>query len=301
MNNSQYGKVAVLMGGCSAERAVSLDSGAEVLAALLNEGVNAHAVDTAKVALAVLQDYDRAFIVLHGRGGEDGTIQGALELMDVPYTGSGVTGSALGMDKVRTKLLWKGVGLPTPDFCLVTDDNVSDIAASLGLPFMMKPAEEGSSLGMTKVELAQEAMPAWTCAREYNSPVIAEAWVEGQEYTAAVLGREVLPLIKLATPHTFYDYKAKYQSDTTEYLCPCGLAPDQEKMLQELSLQAFDQIGGKGWGRVDFMLDADGQPWLLEINTVPGMTSHSLVPMAAKVSGRTFEQLVIEILATSFQ
>jgi len=301
MDNSQYGKVAVLMGGFSAERAVSLQSGAAVLSALLRQGVDAHAFDPAVLDLSKIQAYDRAFIALHGRGGEDGTIQGALELMDVPYTGSGVLGSALGMDKVRTKLLWKGLGLPTPAFSLVSDDNVHDIAALLGLPFMMKPAEEGSSIGMAKVESVQDVVSAWECARQYDSPVIAEAWVEGKEYTAAVLNGEALPLIKLATPHIFYDYDAKYSSDSTEYACPCGLPEAQEDAFKQLSIQAFNQVGGSGWGRVDFMLDRNNQPWLLEVNTVPGMTDHSLVPMAAKVSGRTFEQLVIEILATSFR
>ena len=301
MDSRRYGKVAVLMGGCSAEREVSLNSGSAVLAALLSEGVEAYSVDTAQVPLSALQDYDRAFIVLHGRGGEDGTIQGALELMGVPYTGSGVLGSALGMDKVRSKLLWRGIGLPTPDFQLVTDDNVKDIPALLGFPFMIKPAEEGSSIGMAKVETMQEVVPAWECARQFDSPVIAEAWVEGQEYTAAVLHKSVLPLIKLATPRTFYDYDAKYRSDTTEYVCPCGLGEAQEQAFQQLCMRAFDQLGGGGWGRVDFMLDGDAQPWLLEINTVPGMTDHSLVPMAAKIAGKTFAQLVLEILATSFR
>lgn len=298
-----YGKVAVLMGGDSAEREVSLRSGAAVLAALQQRGVDAHGIDAGPDVLRRLETgaFDRAFIILHGRGGEDGVIQGALERIGLPYTGSGVLGSALGMDKYRTKALWRGLGLPTPESVLLT--GAADLAAAdgLGYPLMVKPSREGSSIGMTKVEDAQQLQQAWETARRYDASVLAERWILGREYTASVLLGEALPLIRLETPHTFYDYEAKYHADTTRYHCPCGLPPAQEAELQALCLQAFNAVGAEGWGRVDLMLDEQQQPWLIEVNTVPGMTDHSLVPMSARAAGIEFDELVMRILATSLR
>lgn len=299
----RFGKVAVLLGGQAAEREVSLKSGAAVLAALRRQGVDAHPLDPDARVLETLRggDFDRAFIILHGRGGEDGVIQGALETMGLPYTGSGVLGSALGMDKYRTKLLWQGRGLPTADSVLLRRDGDLADAAALGFPLMIKPAHEGSSIGMARVEDAASLAAAWRAAREYDPEVLAERWIEGAEYTCAILGHETLPLIRLETPHAFYDYDAKYRADSTRYHCPCGLPQDQERRLQELALEAFDATGAKGWGRVDLMVDAQGKPYLLEINTVPGMTDHSLVPMAARVAGLDFDALVLRILETSLE
>ncbi len=298
-----YGKVAVLMGGDSAEREVSLRSGAAVLAALQKGGVDAHGIDAGADVLRQLETgrFDRAFIILHGRGGEDGVIQGALERIGLPYTGSGVLGSALGMDKYRTKALWRGLGLPTPESVLIVDEVALEAAAGLGYPLMIKPSREGSSIGMAKVEDAQQLRQAWETARRYDASVLAERWIVGREYTASILQGEALPLIRLETPHTFYDYEAKYHADTTRYHCPCGLPQAQEAELQALCLRAFEAVGADGWGRVDLMLDEQQQPWLIEVNTVPGMTDHSLVPMSARVAGIDFESLVLRILATSLQ
>lgn len=295
---ARFGKVAVLFGGRSAEREISLRSGQAVLDGLLRSGVDAHPVDPGPDILDVLVagGFDRAFIVLHGRGGEDGVIQGALQSIDLPYTGSGVLGSALGMDKYRCKLLWRGWGLPTADFALLADESDLTEAAALGFPLMIKPAHEGSSIGMAKVEDASALAAAWRDAARYDSLVLAEQWISGAEFTCAVLGRQALPLIRLETPHAFYDYEAKYQADSTRYLCPCGLPQEQEQSLRDLSILAFDAVGAKGWGRVDLMLDGDGNPMLLEINTVPGMTDHSLVPMAARADGIGFDALVTRIL-----
>ena len=298
-----FGKVAVLMGGDSAEREISLRSGAAVLAALQQRGVDAHGIDAGPDVLRQLESdaFDRAFIILHGRGGEDGVIQGALERIGLPYTGSGVLGSALGMDKYRTKALWRGLGLPTPESVLLGDAADLAAAGALGYPLMVKPSREGSSIGMTKVEDAQQLQQAWETARRYDASVLVERWILGREYTASVLLGEALPLIRLETPHTFYDYEAKYHADTTRYHCPCGLPPAQEAELQALCLQAFNAVGAEGWGRVDLMLDEQQQPWLIEVNTVPGMTDHSLVPMSARAAGIEFDELVMRILATSLR
>ena len=290
------------MGGKSAEREISLKSGTMVLNALKKSGVDAHAFDPRDSGLEALkqQGYARAFIALHGRFGEDGTVQGALEYLGIPYTGSGVMASALAMDKWRTKLLWHAAGLPTPAYRLMdarTDPAV--LAARLGLPLMVKPAREGSSIGMSKVTSIEKIAPAYELAAGYDDVVIAERFIEGMELTAAILGDEPLPLIRLETPREFYDYQAKYFADDTRYICPCGLPADQERALQQTALEAFRVLGCSGWGRVDLMLDRGGNPQLLEVNTIPGMTDHSLVPMAARAKGISFESLAVRILDTA--
>lgn len=294
-----FGKVAVLMGGRSAEREISLKSGTMVLGALKKGGVDAHAFDPRDSGLDALksQRFDRAFIALHGRFGEDGTVQGALEYLGIPYTGSGVMASALAMDKWRTKLLWQAAGLPTPPYELMTARaDPADLARKLGLPLMMKPAREGSSIGMSKVTSVEKIAPAYELATRYDDVVIAERFIEGVELTAAILGDEALPLIRLETPREFYDYEAKYFANDTRYVCPCGLPADQEQSIRRLAQEAFRVLGCSGWGRVDLMLDREGNPYLLEVNTVPGMTDHSLVPMAARARGISFEDLVTRIL-----
>ena len=300
-----FGKVAVLMGGHSAEREISLKSGEQVLQALQQRGVDAHALDAGdKGFIKQLEngDFDCAFIALHGRGGECGAMQGLLETMGVPFTGSGVLGSALAMDKLRTKQLWQGVDLPTPGFAVLRNANdLLPASAELGFPMMLKPVHEGSSIGMAKVDRAADLEQAWQAADSYDHEVLAERWVEGPEYTAAIVGETVLPLIRLETPREFYDYEAKYQADTTQYHCPCGLPVEQEDKLKALSLRAFKAVGASGWGRVDFMLDEAGHPWLIEVNTVPGMTDHSLVPMAARQYGWDMPELVWRILETGRQ
>jgi len=298
-----YGKVAVLLGGNSAEREISLRSGRAVLEALQAAGVNAHAVDAAAADLLgqlTGGDFDRAFIALHGRGGEDGVIQGMLETIGMPYTGSGVLGSALGMDKLRTKQVWQSAGIPTPPFSVLPDTAAATAARdTLSYPLIIKPAREGSSIGVSKVESPDGLLTAWEQAAEYDDSIIAEQWIDGVEYTAGILHETALPLIRLETPNIFYDYAAKYQANTTRYLIPCGLGPEREGQLQALALAAFRAIGASGWGRVDFMLDAAGQPWFIEVNTVPGLTDHSLVPMAARAAGTDFTALVCSILDTS--
>jgi len=300
-----FGKVAVLMGGHSAEREISLKSGEQVLQALQQRGVDAHALDAGdKGFIKQLENggFDGAFIALHGRGGECGAMQGLLETMGVPFTGSGVLGSALAMDKLRTKQLWQGVDLPTPGFAVLRNANdLLPASAELGFPMMLKPVHEGSSIGMAKVDRAADLEQAWQAADSYDHEVLAERWVEGPEYTAAIVGETVLPLIRLETPREFYDYEAKYQADTTQYHCPCGLPVEQEDKLKALSLRAFKAVGASGWGRVDFMLDEAGHPWLIEVNTVPGMTDHSLVPMAARQYGWDMPELVWRILETGRQ
>ena len=296
----KLGKVAVLMGGLSAEREISLLSGGAVLKALKSKGVDAHGVDvdTGIVGELLNDNYERAFIILHGRGGEDGTMQGLLELMSLPYTGSGVMASSLAMDKLKTKQIWLAMGLPTPEFCILDSEKSCQLAVErLSLPLIIKPVLEGSSIGMSKVEREEELIPAWQKAQQCGGTVIAERWVEGDEYTAAMLDDQVLPMIKLKTTHKFYDYDAKYEANDTQYICPCGLSEEQEAGFAVLAAQAFKAVGASSWGRVDFMLDEVGQPWLIEVNTVPGMTSHSLVPMAAKQAGLSFEELVVKILS----
>lgn len=298
----RFGKVLVLMGGRSAEREVSLRSGRAVLDALLRCGIDAQGLDVGSDVLERLREErcDRVFIALHGRGGEDGVMQGALELLGLAYTGSGVLGSALGMDKLRCKQLWAGCGMPTPAFVPLRD--AQDLALAIeriGFPLSVKPAREGSSLGISKVEHEGELEAAWQRALAYDKEVFAERWIRGEEYTASILGGESLPLIRLETPRTFYDYEAKYHSGETRYICPCGLPREREQAYQELAAAAFEAIGATQWGRVDFMVDDAGQPWLLEVNTIPGMTDHSLVPMAARVGGISFEQLVMRILEAS--
>ncbi len=297
----RLGKVAVMLGGTSAERPVSLNSGNAVLAALQRQGVDAHPFDPATRNLGDLisGEFDRVFIALHGRYGEDGCMQGALELLGIPYTGSGVMASALGMDKWRTKLLWRAAGLPTADWAILTAD--SDFAAveeQLGLPIFVKPAREGSSIGMSKVTAPGTLKAAYETAVEHDALVLAEKFIDGPEFTAGILGDTPLPLIRLepAKEKAFYDFEAKYLRNDTQYHCPAGLPASQEQALRQLALDAFRLLGGRGWGRVDIMLDRTGKPYLLEANTSPGMTDHSLVPMAARVAGRDFDALCLAIL-----
>jgi D-alanine-D-alanine ligase len=298
----KFGRVAVMMGGISAEREVSLKSGHAVLQGLLARGVNAVGIDVGINPLDPLLNghYDRVFNIMHGRGGEDGVLQGALEALGIPYTGSGVLASALSMDKLRTKLCWLGAGLPTPRWMLL--ESAADLdrcAAALGFPVIVKPSEEGSSIGMSRAESRVELETAWQQASQFNCRVFAETWITGKEYTAAVLGGQALPMIRLETPHVFYDYDAKYRAESTRYHCPCGLPAEREAQLQELVLKACECIGVEGWGRVDLLVDESGQPWLIEVNTVPGMTDHSLVPMAARAAGIDFDELVWRILESS--
>lgn len=302
MNSAKrFGKVAVMLGGTSAERPVSLNSGNAVLAALTRQGVDAHAFDPANRNLGDLisGEFDRVFIALHGRYGEDGCMQGALELLNLPYTGSGVMASAIGMDKWRTKLLWRAAGLPTADWdILVADSDFSAIEKRLGLPIFVKPAREGSSIGMSKVTEPGTLKAAFETAVEHDALVLAEKFIDGAEFTVGILGNTALPLIRLqpAKEKDFYDFEAKYLRDDTQYHCPAGLADAQEMALRQLALDAFRLVEGRGWGRVDLMLDSLGNPYLLEVNTSPGMTDHSLVPMAARVAGLSFDQLCIAIL-----
>lgn len=296
---TDFGKVAVLMGGKSAERPVSLKSGGMVLSALKSAGVDAHAFDPSERGLEALigERFSRAFIALHGRFGEDGTLQGALEYLGLPYTGSGVLASALAMDKLRTKLLWQANGLPTPPFELLDSrTDFAAVAARLGLPIMVKPANEGSSIGMSKVREAGDLEEAFALAVNYDPMVIAEKFIEGTELTGAILGRAPLPLIRLETTGDFYDYEAKYVRDDTRYIVPCGLPADKESEVRQLCLKAFDSLGCQGWGRADLMMDNAGNAYLLEVNTSPGMTDHSLVPMAARAVGVSYEQLCVKIL-----
>jgi D-alanine-D-alanine ligase len=296
----RFGKVAVLLGGRSAEREVSLKSGAMVLSALRSRGIDAHAFDPRDRGLDELIDerFERVFIALHGRFGEDGTIQGALELLGLPYTGSGVLASALAMDKLRAKLLWRGLGIPSPEHAILTaDSDWAAVVAELDLPLMVKPAREGSSIGITKVESVERLEPAYCAAARYDATVIAERFIDGEELTAAILGDEALPLIRLQTPRRFYDYEAKYSANDTRYLIPCGLGAERERELQALALSAFRALGANGWGRVDLMCDRAGRAYCLEVNTIPGMTDHSLVPMAARARGIAFDELVVRILA----
>jgi D-alanine-D-alanine ligase len=299
---TDFGKVAVLLGGGSAEREISLLSGNGVLKALKSKGVNAHAFDPAERDLFELkrEGFVRCFIALHGRGGEDGTVQGALEVLGIPYTGSGVLGSALAMDKARAKLVWQASGLPTPAYELL--DGVGDIqgvAARLGLPLVVKPVKEGSSIGITKVRAAGELEEAYALAVNYDRTVMAEKLVEGPEYTASIVADAALPLIRIEAPQGNYDYQNKYFTDDTKYICPCNLPASKEADLKALALESFRLLGCTGWGRIDLMLDRKDDPWLLEVNTSPGMTGHSLVPMAARAAGISYEDLCVRILEGS--
>ncbi|MDH1442351.1 D-alanine--D-alanine ligase [Pseudomonas sp. GD03721] len=299
-----FGRVAVLFGGKSAEREVSLKSGNAVLSALQAAGVDAFGIDVGDDFLQRLnsEKIDRAFIVLHGRGGEDGSMQGLLECAGIPYTGSGILASALAMDKLRTKQVWHSLGLPTPRHAVLTSQaDCEAAAAELGFPLIVKPAHEGSSIGMAKVDSVEALLKAWQDAACYDSQVLVEQWIAGPEYTIAVLRGQVLPPIGLGTPHTFYDYDAKYLADDTQYRIPCGLSAEKEAELKELTARACEAVGTQGWARADVMQDASGQFWLLEVNTVPGMTDHSLVPMAARAAGLDFQQLVLAILADSVE
>jgi len=294
-----FGKVAVLLGGKSAEREVSLKSGGMVLNALRSRGVDALPFDPAERGLDALigERFERAFIALHGRFGEDGTVQGVLEWLGIPYTGSGVLASALAMDKLRTKLLWHAEGLPTPPYAVLTkDSDLRAVARKLGVPLMVKPASEGSSIGMSKVRSAARLDEAYALAVNYDRVVIAEKFIDGTELTAGILGDQVLPLIKIETPRDFYDYEAKYIADDTRYIVPCGLSAGRERDMQALCLKAFRAVGCRGWGRVDLMLNRQGRPFVLEVNTVPGMTDHSLVPKAARAVGMSYEDLCLRIL-----
>jgi D-alanine-D-alanine ligase len=309
-----FGRVAVLFGGDSSEREISLLSGNAVLEALRRRGVDAHAFDPRDRALATLADassvgngnehqsaFDRVWIALHGPGGEDGTLQGALEYLGVPYTGSGVMGSAIGMDKLRTKRLAQAIGVGTAEYVVLRGPQDFEIAVErLGLPMIVKPSTQGSSVGMTKVERESDLPKAYQAAAALETSVFAEPWITGKEYTVAVLQGRALPSIRIETPKNFYDYEAKYFRDDTRYFCPSGLSNQAEQHLANLALAAFDAVGASGWGRADFMADATGRPLLLEINTIPGMTSHSLVPMAARAVEIDFDELVWRVLETSF-
>ena len=293
----------MLFGGTSSEREISLLTGRAVHAALQRSGIDAYAVDPREKALQELVDegFDRAWVALHGPGGEDGTVQGALECLGIPYTGSGVLGSAVCMDKLRTKQLVSSVGIATADFVVLRDERDFDLALTrLGLPMFVKPATQGSSVGMSKVERPEDLPVAFAAAAATDPCVLAEAYISGAEYTVGVLAGEALPSIRIRTTQTFYDYQAKYFRDDTQYDCPSGLSAETERHLAALALGAFDATGASGWGRADFMMDSTGRPLLLEINTVPGMTDHSLVPMAARARGMSFEQLVWRVLETSF-
>lgn len=301
-NPADFGRVAVLMGGTAAEREISLKSGTAVFAALQRQKINVEAIDVTSSPIDALagKQFDRIFNIMHGRGGEDGVLQGILQTLKIPYTGSGVAASALSMDKLKTKLCWQGAGLPTPTwFLLRSTADIDACIAKLGFPVIVKPAEEGSSIGMSKADNREELVQALATAQQYQCDVYAEAWVLGAEYTVAVLNGEALPVIRLETPNTFYDFDAKYRANTTKYHCPCGLDTAQETKLQQLAQMACDVIGIQGWARVDVFIDKQGQAQLIEVNTVPGMTDHSLVPMAAKQQGITFDELVWRVLETS--
>ena len=299
MSKSDFGKVAVLLGGRSAERAISLKSGKAVLDGLRRRGVNAHPFDPAEQPMEALrqQEFNRVHIALHGRYGEDGTVQGALELMGLPYTGSGVMASALTMDKWRTKLLWQAAGINTPRHLLLNPQSDFDaVVKELGLPLIVKPSREGSTIGLTKVTTATDMLKAYESAAKHDMMVLAEQFIDGPELTVAILGETALPLVRIQTASGLYDYQAKYISEDTRYFCPSGLSAADEDAIQMQALQAHKVLGCEGWGRVDVMLDKSGKPYFLETNTSPGMTDHSLVPMAAKAAGISFEDLVLRIL-----
>ena len=303
-NVEKFGKVAVLIGGISAEREVSLDSGAAVLNGLLAKGVDAHAVDASPDNIGTLKErgFDRAFIVLHGRWGEDGVVQGALQSIGLPYTGSGVLGCALAMDKVRSKQVWQSLGLPTAKYrVLKSAADLNGLIDELGLPIFLKPAREGSSVGVGKVNHADELLAAYNATALVGDDVLAEQFIAGAELTVSIVRDQALPIIRMATDNEFYDYEAKYKSDDTQYFCPAGLSDQQETDIRALAERAFAALDCSVWGRVDVMLNAQGEPLLLEVNTVPGMTSHSLVPMAAAQTGISFDDLVVDILSTTLE
>ncbi|KAF3977779.1 MAG: D-alanine--D-alanine ligase [Methylococcales symbiont of Iophon sp. n. MRB-2018] len=301
-NAKKFGKVAVLMGGGSAEREISIKGGITVYEALKRQDVDVFAIDVEDKIIEQLSEIkiDRVFNMIHGRGGEDGLLQGVLETMKIPYTGSGVMASALTMDKSRTKLCWQGHGLKTPKWFVFENEKDIDLCIKLlSFPVIVKPSQEGSSIGMSKANNKAELRKALSLALQFNCQVCAEQWVSGEEYTVAILAGKALPVIRLETPREFYDYKAKYQANDTKYHCPCGLSPQQETEMQLLALEACNVVGVSGWGRVDLFIDEFGVSQLIEVNTVPGMTDHSLVPMAAKADGIDFDQLVWRILETS--
>ena len=304
INPKSLGKVAVLFGGSSAEREVSLNSGSRVLAALQRQGVDAHAFDPAETPLTAIEHagFDRAFIALHGGIGENGTLQGFLEMIGLPYTGSGVLASALAMDKWRSKLVWQAAGLPTPGYRLIdAETDAQSVIDALGLPLFVKPVHEGSSVGISKVKTRDALMPAWQEASQYDEVVIAETALLGGEFTVAVWqtanGLQALPPVRIVPTTEFYDYEAKYNRDDTQYNIPCGLPDAQVQHMQELAVEAFEALGCRGWGRIDFLLDNAGAPYVLEANTAPGMTDHSLVPMAARAAGVDYERLVLTVAA----
>lgn len=305
--NGADGVIAVLRGGDASEREVSLRSGAAVLDALQQADVSVEdwvVADVQEVLVRVQQRRPAmVFNALHGRGGEDGQLQALLDVMEVPYTGSGMLASALAMDKILTKRLWQTFGLPSAPFAVFSalDLEQDELSCTLSFPVMVKPAREGSSIGMCKVDHPSGLRAAVAAALVYDPQVLVEQWIDGDEYTVALLGQEALPMIRLRTPHDFYDFDAKYQAGDTEYLCPCGLPPETERQLKALALKAFQALDARVWGRIDLMVDRQGQPWLLELNTVPGMTDHSLVPMAARAAGMSFADLVLRILALSGQ
>ena len=301
-----FGKVAVLMGGAAQEREVSLKSGKAVLEALQRQGVDATGFDVGRNMIAPLLErpglYDRVFNILHGRGGEDGVLQGCLDTLGIPFTGSGVLASALSMDKLRTKLCWLGAGLPTPSWMLIRSrEDLKVCIETLGFPVIIKPAQEGSSIGMSRADDPDQLAEAWQSASIYDCEVFAESWIAGKEYTVAMLDNVPLPLIRLETPHAFYDFDAKYRAETTRSHCPCGRSAAEEHRFQQLAKTACEIVGVSGWARVDLMVDELGQAWLIEVNTVPGMTDHSLVPMAAREAGIDFDALVWRILATTLR
>jgi D-alanine-D-alanine ligase len=299
----EFGRVAVLMGGDSSEREISLLSGKAVLEALLAKAVDAVGIDTGNDFFAAIsrEDFDRAFIMLHGSHGEDGRIQAVLDLMNIPYTGSGHKASALAMDKVRSKLIWMAQGLPTPEFELLYDSsNWQAVIDRLG-PCFVKPVNDGSSLGIKQADDSKSLQEAFEYARQFDDMVMAESKIEGPEYTVPIVNRQLLPVIELRPKNAFYDYEAKYEVDDTEYLCPCDLSDEEDQNIRSLTGEAYHLIGCEGWGRVDLMRDREGVFWLLEVNTVPGMTSHSLVPKSASVAGMDFNALVLEILKGSLQ
>ena len=303
IDDYDFGKVAVLLGGRSAEREVSLNSGKSILQALLNKGIDAHSIDVGDdiVDRLIEAKVDRAFIILHGREGEDGVIQGLLEMMDIPYTGSGVGGSALAMDKVKSKLIWQRMNLPTLPFLALDTADINLVKENFKMPICVKPVHEGSSNGVSKVSAVEQFQAAYEHALQYHDQIMIEEWIEGREFTVGILHDKALPVVEICVPYGFYSYEAKYGDVETQYHCPCDLSDDKQLFLQQLALQAFDLLGCSGWGRVDFLQNKRGDFWLTEANTIPGMTNRSLVPKAAKELGLDFDDLILQILATSLR